>query len=112
MGGVPGAKAQAYPHIDVSQTNILNEASVFGNVTQHTLQETRVAVETTIHVAEERHQAVISAANHAHLQEMETVRREAESVRREAHNALQEMASLIQTGRPSKSCAKHAFTRT
>ncbi len=50
-------------------------------------------METTIHVAEERHHAVISAANHAHPQEMENVRREAENVRREAHNALQELAS-------------------
>ncbi len=45
-------------------------------------------METTIHVAEERHQAVISASSRARHQEME-------SVRREAHNALQEMASRL-----------------
>ena len=43
-------------------------------------------METTIHVAEERHQAYITATKHAHLQEIE-------NVRREAHNALQEQAN-------------------
>ena len=39
----------------VKQTNILNESCLFGNITQTTLNDTRVAVETTINVAEERH---------------------------------------------------------
>ncbi len=45
-----------------------------------------MAVETTIHVAEERHQAYINATKHAHIQEIE-------SVRRNAHNALAEQAN-------------------
>ena len=50
-------------------------------------------METTIHVTEERHQAYISAANHARHQEMESVRREAHNALHEAHNALHEQAS-------------------
>ena len=43
-------------------------------------------MKTTIHVAEERLQAYIKATKHAHLQEIE-------NVRREAHNALHEQAN-------------------
>ena len=101
VGDVPAAKAGAFPNLVVNQTNIHNDGCVFGNMTRHSHQEARVAVDPTIHVAEERHQAYISAANHAHLQEMEHVRREAshahhqemENMRREAQHALQEMAS-------------------
>ncbi len=100
VGDVPAAKAGAFPNLVVNQTNIHNDGCVFGNMTQHSHQETRVAVETAIHVAEERHQAYISAANHAHLQEEEHVRREAahahhremENMRREAQDALQQLA--------------------
>ena len=45
-----------------------------------------MAVGTTTHVAEERHQAYITATKHAHLNEIE-------NVRREAQNALHEQAS-------------------
>jgi hypothetical protein len=45
-----------FPNIVVSQTNILNEACVFGNINaQQGFNDTRIAVETAINVAEERH---------------------------------------------------------
>ena len=95
---MPSATAGAsFPNIVVNQTNILNEACVFGNVTQATLHDTRVAVETTIHVAEERHQQVIYASNHAHQQEMESVRRDARAAQ-EANKSLQEMVLRLQHG--------------
>ena len=68
VGDVPAAKAGAFSNLVDSQTNIHNDGCLFGNMTQHSHQETRIAVETTIYVAEERHQAVNSAANHAHRQ--------------------------------------------
>ncbi len=70
---------------------------MFGNVTQATLHDTMVAVDTTIHVAEERHQQVIYASNHAHQQEMESVRRDARAAQ-EANKALQEMVFRLQHG--------------
>ena len=59
---------------------------IFRTMTQHTHQHARIAVEPTIHVAEERHHAYINATKHAHIQEIE-------SVRRNAHNALAEQAN-------------------
>ena len=92
---MPSATAGAnFPSVVVSQTNILNEACVFGNVTQSYLQETRVAVHTTIHVAEERHQAFVYASNQAHQQEMESLRREA----RAAHEA-RDYAEVVRSTR-------------
>ncbi len=41
---------------------------------------------TTIHVAEERHPAYITATKHAHLQEIENVRREAQNAFHEQAN--------------------------
>ena len=64
VGIEPSAQAGAsFQNIVVNQTNILNEACVFGNAdTQQILNDTRVAVETTINVAEERHSKVINAS--------------------------------------------------
>ena len=70
---------------------------MFGNVTRATLHDTRVAVETTIHVAEERHQQVANASSHAHQQETESVRRDARAAQ-EASKALQEMVLHLQHG--------------
>ncbi len=98
VGIEPSASAGAnFQNIVVSQTNILNEACVFGNVTQATLHDTRVAVETTIHVAEERHQQVIYASSHAHQHEMESVRCVARAAQ-EANQALQDMVFRLQHG--------------
>ena len=97
-GVEPSAPAGAnFQNIVVSQTNVLNEACVFGNVTQMTLHDTRVAVETTIHVAEERHQQVSYASSHAHQQDMESVRRDARAAQ-EASKPLQEMVFHLQHG--------------
>ena len=75
----------------VSQTNILNEACVSGNInTQQILSDTRVAVETTINVAEERHSQVINASFHAHQHEMESVKRDARAAR-EASQSLHDL---------------------
>ncbi len=54
-------------------------------------------METTIHVAEERHQAVIYASKHARQQETESVRREARATH-EANQALQEMVFRLTQG--------------
>ena len=82
----------------VSQTNILNEACVFGNInTQQVLSDTRIAVETTINVAEERHSQVINASFHAHQQEMESVKRDARAAR-EASQPLQDLVLRLQHG--------------
>ena len=86
VGDVPSAKAGAFPNLVVNQTNLHNDGCNFGNMTQRSHHETRMAVETTTHMAEERHQAYITGTKHAHLNEME-------SVRREAQNALHELAS-------------------
>ncbi len=71
---------------------------MFGNViTQATLHDTRVAVETTISVAGERHQQVINASFHAHQQEMESVKRDARTAR-EASQSLQYVVLRLQQG--------------
>ncbi len=70
---------------------------MFVNVTQATLHDLRVAVQTAIHVAEERHQQVIYASSRAHQQEMESVRRDARAVQ-EANKSLQEMVPRLQHG--------------
>ena len=77
-------------HSFVVNNTILNDGCNFGTVTQNNQIDARIAVETTIHVAEERHTAAIEqmvqAANYAHQQEMERVIRQAD-------NALQEQAN-------------------
>ena len=63
--------APAETHIQnfvVNQTNILNESCLFGDITQTTLNNTRVAVEATINVAEERHSQYLNASLQAQRQ--------------------------------------------
>ncbi len=98
VGIEPSASAGAnFQNFVVRQTIVFSEACVFGNVTQTTLHDTRVAVETTIHVAEERHQQVVNASFQAHQQEMESVRRDARAAQ-EANKSLQEMVLRLQHG--------------
>ncbi len=54
-------------------------------------------MDTTIHVAEERHQQVIYASNHAHQQEMESVRRDARAAQ-EANQSLHDLVLRLQHG--------------
>ncbi len=65
LGGV-GSSATNIQNLVVSQTNIRNGSCVFVNVNTHMIaNQTAVAVETTIHVAEERRGADGDADNDA-----------------------------------------------
>ncbi len=95
-----GFSAPAETHIQnfvVSQTSILNESCLFGDITQTTLNNTRVAVEATINVAEERHSLYLTASLLAHQQEMETARRDARAAQ-EANPSLQNQVLQLQHG--------------
>ncbi len=61
--GPADTPAASFQSIVVNQTNVLNEACVFGNVNnQQVVNEARTAVETTMNVAEERHSTVLNAS--------------------------------------------------
>ena len=66
-------------------------------MTQTTLNNTRVAVEATINVAEERHSLYLNASLQAHQQEMESVRRDARAAQ-EANQFLQDQVLQLQHG--------------
>ncbi len=95
-----GFSAPAETHIQhfvANQTNILNESCLFGDMTQTTLNNTRVAVEATINVAEERHSLYLNASLQAHQQAMESVRRDARAAQ-EANQLLQDQVLQLQQG--------------
>ena len=72
-GAGPSALAGAsFQNTVVNQTNVLNEACVFGNVNnQQVINEARMVTENTINVAEERHSHVMHVSAFAHQQEVE-----------------------------------------
>ncbi len=69
--------------------------------TQKVLNDTRIADETTINVADERHSQVIKASFHAHHQEMESVKRDA-CAAREANQSLQDLVLRLQQGQDAE----------
>jgi hypothetical protein len=75
---------------------------VLGNINaQQVLNDTRIAVETAINVAEERQSQVINASVHAHHQEMESVRRDARPAC-EANKSLQDLVLRLQQGQDAE----------
>ena len=79
------AQADTSQNVTINRTTIHNEGCNFGEMTQ---QNTTHAIQTTVNIAEERHQAIIDATNSAHARELD-------SRRREAHNALSEQANRL-----------------
>jgi hypothetical protein len=71
------------------------------------ISDTRIAVETTVLVAEERHTAYVNAANHSHQQEIEGMRRSAQdALLQQAHqHAVDISARALATAEATKTLA-------
>ena len=91
--------AASFQSIVVNQTNVLNEACVFGNINnRQVINEAITAVDTTMNVAEERHSVVLNASVFAFQQEVERARRDARAAY-EVNKSLQDTVLRLQQDR-------------
>jgi hypothetical protein len=91
--------AANFQSIVVNQTNVLNEACVFGNVNnQQVVNEARIAVDTTMNFAEERHSTVLNASVFAYQQEVDSARRDARAAH-EVNKSLHDTVLRLQQDR-------------